>query len=86
MKDKKELNENEVEKVSGGNGVEQKKLTDLERKKRLEKLKDAIKSMPTPVITTYAAPRPIRVMDKLEIIKKEQNKDKEEPEKGKLSE
>ena len=77
---KKELNDNEIEKISGGTNTNKpeekvKLLTD----EGIEQLLDR------PVMTFYGGPRPIdeRI---LKIIRKEQNKDKEEPEKGKLSE
>ena len=69
--DKKELNENEVEKVSGGNGGEQ---------------KDGSRSWINRPVMKYGGPCLIDEKKFLEIIRKKQNKDKEKPKKGKLSE
>ena len=85
MENKKELNENEVEKVSGGNGGEQ---------------KDGSRPWSNRIVM-YGGPKPhvdkipyiilnngpARPMDKIiKKFKEEQNNDKEKPEKGKLSE
>ncbi len=72
---KKELNNNEVEKISGGTNNQP-------IIKFKPKIHDVDKLL-YPIINNG----PVRHEKKiLEIIKKEQNKDKEKPEKGKLSE
>ncbi len=70
---KKELNDNEVEKVSGG----------INNNQQFIKIKGF---KPQRTHLAYGGPDPRKFDKILKIIKKEQNKDKEEPEKGKLSE
>ena len=83
MENKKELNNNEIEKVSGGNSGEQK---DGSRSWINRPVMEYGGPRPIPCDMSYGGPCLIDEKKFLEIIRKKQNKDKEEPEKGKLSE